>query len=108
MRMDTTFMARLVALRRQLGIALPLTSAYRCAKHNAAVSATGAAGPHTTGRSADVRVLGNDALRVIDLAQQLGFTGIGVMQRGVQAARFIHLDDLPNAPGRPRPWLWSY
>jgi zinc D-Ala-D-Ala carboxypeptidase len=40
------------------------------------------------------------------LALEQGFTGIGVSQKG--AIRFIHVDDLPDAPGQPRPTIWSY
>lgn len=108
MRMDAKFMPRLVQLRRLSGIELQVTSGYRCPQHNARVSGTGDSGPHTTGRAVDVRVRGKEALRIIDLAISLGFTGIGVMQRGPHDARYLHLDDLPAAPGQPRPWLWSY
>jgi zinc D-Ala-D-Ala carboxypeptidase len=45
-------------------------------------------------------------LEMIRMALSVGFTGIGVKQHG--AGRFIHLDDLPNAEGQPRPHLWSY
>lgn len=34
------------------------------------------------------------------------FTGIGIQQKG--GDRYIHLDNLPNAPGQPRPTVWSY
>jgi hypothetical protein len=40
------------------------------------------------------------------LALAKGFTGIGVQQKG--GGRFIHLDNLPNGPGQPRPTVWSY
>ena len=100
------FMEKVEALRVKLGFPLPVTSAARCATHNAKVSATGASGPHTTGRALDVGVRGENALRVIVEARNMGFTGIGVSQKG--AARFIHIDDLPNAEGQPRPTVWSY
>lgn len=103
-RMD--FMEKVEALRLKLGFPMPVTSAARCAEHNAKVSATGASGPHTTGRALDVGVGGENALRVIVEARGMGFTGIGVSQKG--ASRFIHIDDLPNAEGQPRPHIWSY
>ncbi len=34
--------------------------------------------------------------------------GIGIKQKGDYASRFVHLDDLPNGSGQPRPWCWSY
>jgi RimJ/RimL family protein N-acetyltransferase len=39
-------------------------------------------------------------------ALALGFTGMGFQQKG--NSRFLHLDDLPDAPGQPRPTVWSY
>lgn len=107
-RMQPAFLARLEALRTAVGQPLALTSAYRCPTHNQRVSTTGADGPHTTGRAVDVRVAGGVALQLISLALGLGFTGVGVQQTGEHAGRFLHLDDLPNGPGQPRPWLWSY
>lgn len=105
-RMDPAFMARLERLRLVFGKPMPISSGYRSPAHNAAVSTTGETGPHTTGRAADILVRGADALTLIGLATDLGFTGIGVSQKG--PSRFIHLDDLPDAPGQPRPTIWSY
>lgn len=103
--LDAEFMARLSDLREQLGFALPVTSGYRCARHNASVSKTGAHGPHTTGRAVDVRIWGERAFALIATAPGHGFTGIGIQQQGDWPARYIHLDDLT---GPQRPWIWSY
>lgn len=100
------FMEKVEALRVKLGFPLPVNSAARCPSHNARVSGTGRTGPHTTGRAIDLGVRGSQALSVLRAALEAGFTGIGVNQKG--SARFIHLDDLPNAPGQPREWIWSY
>lgn len=105
-QMDGVFLDDLDELRHRLGFPLSVASGYRCPTHNAAVSTTGEDGPHTTGRAVDLAVRGEQALEVIRQARLMGFTGIGVQQKG--ATRFIHLDNLPNAPGQPRPWLWSY
>lgn len=102
------FLRRLDDLREVLAAPLVVTSGYRCPAHNQAVSNTGADGPHTTGRAADLRVHGGVALRLVALAQQMGFTGVGVAQHGPRAGRYVHLDDLPASTNRPRPWLWSY
>jgi uncharacterized protein YcbK (DUF882 family) len=107
-RMQEAFMQRLLGLRLAFAQAMPLASAYRCPRHNQAVSTTGDSGPHTLGRAVDVRVYGPAALRLIPLALTHGFTGIGVAQRGPQASRYLHLDDLGNAGNQPRPWVWSY
>lgn len=104
--MDARFMVRLVRLREAFGRPMPLTSAYRCPAYNERVSSTGRAGPHTRRRAVDVRVAGEDAYRLVRLALEHGFTGIGVRQHGPWAGRFVHLDDLQA--GFPRPRLWSY
>ena len=100
------FLQRVQRLRDVVGFALPVSSGGRCPAHNAKVSSTGANGPHTTGRAIDLAVSRLQALLVIAAALKLGFTGIGVQQKGDK--RFVHLDDLPNAPGQPRPTIWSY
>lgn len=97
---------RLDRLRELYGKPIALSSAYRCAKRNTEVSSTGQNGPHTTGQAVDILVRGAEGLVLMGLAQRLGFTGFGVKQHG--ASRYLHLDDLPEAEGRPRPWLWSY
>ena len=100
------FMARVQRLRDAVGFALPVSSAARCPEHNAKVSHTGRTGPHTTGRAIDLKVSHEKAFAVVCEAVRLGFTGIGVNQKG--DSRFVHVDDLPNAPGQPRPTVWSY
>lgn len=104
--MQVGFLRALDELRHQFGRPLIVTSGYRCPIHNQSVSRTGKAGPHTTGCAADLAVARGDAYILLQLALSLGFTGIGVAQKG--AERFLHVDTLPAAPGRPRPTLWSY
>lgn len=107
-KMQHDFMQKLERLREAAGFPFVLNSAYRCPTHNDNVSSTGLDGPHTTGRAVDIRCHGRRAFDLVRLAQAHGFTGIGVSQRGVHGARFIHLDDLPDALGQPRPWIWTY
>ncbi len=103
--MHPDFMSKLVALRTYLDFPFVLSSAFRCPEHNSAVSSTGLAGPHTTGRAVDIAVRGERAYQILTEAAKFGFTGIGVNQKG--GSRFIHLDDL-EAPEYPRPRVWSY
>jgi uncharacterized protein YcbK (DUF882 family) len=105
--MDNGFLWQLEILRSRVGFPLIVTSGYRCPEHNQRCSSTGLNGPHTTGRAVDFKVDGNKAFVVVRSAMlTLDFTGIGVQQKGQN--RFIHLDNLPNAPGRLRPTIWSY
>ncbi len=108
--MDVGFMSKLQLIRTQLMVPMVITSGFRCPEHNVnpKVSTTGRHGPHTTGHAADVRLYGHDVARLIEIALRVGITGIGVRQKGAYNGRFIHLDDLPNKHGQPRPWIWSY
>lgn len=103
---DRQFVTELDNLRHKMGFALPITSGYRCPTHNAKVSSTGLTGPHTSGRAADLAVDRFNAFRVLKAALDMGFTGIGLQQKG--GGRFVHLDNLPNSAGAPRPTVWSY
>lgn len=105
-KMTSDFINKLTGLRIVADFPFIISSGYRCPKHNNQVSSTGHDGPHTTGRAADIRVYGKQALYLVERAQAFGFTGIGVAQKG--KARFIHLDDLESMYNRPRPHIWSY
>lgn len=102
--MHPHFMERLQRLRMAYGKPMKITSGFRDRTHpiEARKSATGA---HALGRAADIAVVGADAIRLVFLAAELGFTGIGVQQKG--EGRFIHVDDVPGNV-LPRPAIWSY
>ena len=102
--MSAEFMRRLQALRVAYGKPMRVTSGYRHRSHPVEAGKL-QPGAHTLGRAADIAVHGADALRLIRLALDVQFTGIGVQQKG--PARFIHLDDLPSESW-PRPMIWSY
>lgn len=99
------FMDKIEMLRLAVGFPLPVTSGARCPEYNAKVSITGANGPHTTGRAIDLGVARAQAHAVLKAAMALGFSGIGLQQKG--SGRFIHLDDL-SGPDWPRPNVWTY
>ena len=98
---------RLQRVRDRVGHFLRVSSGYRCPAHNNAVSKSGPDGPHTKA-AFDVRVFGAEAYHVVVAAIAEGFTGIGVSQTGPLEERFVHLDDIDDADGSPRPNLWSY
>lgn len=102
--MDEAFVSALQDLRTSYNRPLTISSGYRCPAHNQAVSSTGAAGPHTTGKAADVVIAGADAIELLKLALDR-FNGIGVNQRGAWEKRFIHLDLIE---GSNRPAIWTY
>ena len=98
-QMQPEFMEKLQALRHQYGKPLRVTSGYRCPDHPIE-KAKAHPGMHATGLAADLGVQDGDAVDLLRLALGLGFTGIGVQQKG--AGRFLHLDL------RREPTIWSY
>ncbi len=90
-------------LREIYGEPLSMSSGARCASYNQKVSTTGPQGPHTTGCAADFAVSGGKAHKLLGIIMAMGFTGVGIQQKGT--ARFIHADTLKSAP---RPNVWSY
>lgn len=106
--MNPNFMKKLIALRDFLDFPLKVTSAYRCSDYNEKVSTTGSNGPHTTGRAIDIAVFGNQAFNLMRYAPCFEFHGLGVKQNGPHNQRFIHIDDLIQDDGSPRPWVWGY
>lgn len=107
MHITPRFGFKVQKLRDESGFPMPVSSGYRCPVHNQAVSSTGPDGPHTKD-ALDVKVYGYRAFLLVDLAIKHKFTGIGIKQHGPHADRFVHLDDLPDEAGQPRPWIWSY
>lgn len=108
LKLDEAFMDRLQKLRETVGFALAVSSGYRSPAYNAKVADSGTDGPHTTGHAVDLLINGARCFTVLQAATQLGFTGIGLSQKGDIKRRFIHLDDLPMSITLPRPWCWTY
>ena len=100
--LDWSFAAEIDELREKLGFPLILSSAYRCSEHPIEKRKE-KPGSHNTGRAVDVAVTGEQALKVIAAALEMGFERVGVNQKG--SGRFIHLD---KAHGFPAPAIWSY
>lgn len=101
--MQPEFLDLLQKLRNLYGQPMIITSGYRDPTHP--VEARKALpGTHTYGIACDVACRGPDAFRLVELALSVGFTGVGVNQKG--SSRFIHLD----IAGHPffRPTIWSY
>ena len=103
--MNQVFMQRVEALREKVGFPFIISSAYRCPDHpiEARKSSPGA---HASGKALDITCSGTNAYELLKASLAMDFTGIGVNQTGT--SRFIHLDTLEDAVGRPRPRVWSY
>jgi zinc D-Ala-D-Ala carboxypeptidase len=100
--MKPEFLSRLQELRTAFGKPMRVTSGYRCPLH-AMEAKKASPGAHASGLAVDIAVDGTAAYEVLRLAFAMGFTGIGVNQKG--GGRFIHLDTMT---GSPRPNVWSY
>ena len=103
--MNQVFMQRVEALREKVGFPFIISSAYRCPDHpiEARKSSPGA---HASGKALDITCSGTNAYELLKASLAMDVTGIGVNQTGT--SRFIHLDILEDAAGRPRPRVWSY
>ena len=99
--MDSEFMRMLQELRNEIG-PLRITSGFRCEEHNERISTTGRHGPHTEAKASDILISGERAMLLFEKARQIGFSGIGVSQKGPHHKRFVHVDTLE------RKALWSY
>lgn len=103
--MDSTFMNRIVSMRRAAGFPFVVRSAYRCPEYNSRVSKTGLHGPHTTGHAMDIAVSGGAQMAaLIRYAVLNGMTGYGPDF----TKRYLHVDDLTEDDGFPRPNAWGY
>jgi len=103
--MNPEFLARIEELRIAFGKPLRVTSGFRSPDHPVERVKTErgkSTGYHAKGEALDFQVYGEDAHKLIKLAIDLGFKGIGISQKGDFNNRFIHVDH------RSEPALWSY
>ena len=105
--MDEGFMKKLEALRHEFNEPMIVSSGYRHESYNQVIGGAKNS-PHLYGKAVDVVISGKSAYRLMKLAIQHGFTGIGVSQRGPHEKRFLHIDTMENSDTHPRPWIWSY
>lgn len=98
-QMQHAFMVKLQTLRDVYGKPVVISSGYRSPKHSIEARKE-TPGTHAQGIAVDIAVEREDAVKLLRLALSMGFTGIGVNQKG--SGRFIHLDT------RKHPTIWSY
>lgn len=98
-QMQHAFMVRLQRLRTAFGKPMVISSGYRSPTHSIEAKKD-EPGTHAQGIACDIAIDRGDAVRLLHLALEAGFTGIGIQQKG--SGRFIHLDT------REHPTIWSY
>lgn len=93
-------------IRTASGCVMSVNSGYRCSDHPDEAKKR-RPGSHTLGLVADYGLSHGKAFRVLQAAMaHPKVTAIGINQKGKK--RFIHIGIDPEAPGRPRPHIWSY
>jgi len=98
--MDDSYMYKLVRVRDTLGKPMPVTSGYRCKRHNESVGGSPNSA-HLRGRAADIDIKGlseEDQVKLLGLAYHFNIKGWGINDK---KSHFIHLDDT-------RTRLWTY
>jgi uncharacterized protein YcbK (DUF882 family) len=95
MNLSKEFLIALQELRDAYGKPMKITSGYRSPQHPIE-SKKSSPGYHSVG-AIDVAVSGEDAVKLLTLALNLGWTGIGI-----NVPSFIHLDR------REQPTIWKY
>ena len=87
LEMATEFMWMLQELRDQMQGPLRVSSGRRCDHHNERVSTAKNKknGVHPLGQASDILITGERAMLLFEKARQIGFTGIGLSQRGDNA-----------------------
>ena len=91
--MDEGFMKKLEALRHEFNEPMIVSSGYRHESYNQVIGGAKNS-PHLYGKAVDVVISGKSAYRLMKLAIEHGFTGIGVSQRGPHEKRFLHIDTM--------------
>lgn len=98
--MKESTLRRFDDLRDACGFPLKMSSGYRCPLHH-----DNPEGTHGSGEAGDIEVSRGNAFTVLGHALRVGFSGIGIQQKGDK--RFLHLDDSIR-PDKLRPTIWSY
>ena len=101
--MQHPFMEKLEILRSSVDRPFTISSGYRDTSHPIEAKKE-KAGFHTKGIACDILANHKHALDIISKAYDMGFTVIGVKQKGDYGGIFIHLDIRET----DSPVLWSY
>ena len=96
--MDDEFMRMLQELRNEMNGPLRVTSARRCDRHNDAVSTAKNKknAVYNLGQASNILISGERTMLLFEKARKVGFSGIGLSQKGNHSSRFLHLDTLPR------------
>jgi uncharacterized protein YcbK (DUF882 family) len=88
---------KLVEFRAIIQKPIYITSGYRCAEYNQKVGGIKSS-YHLLGLAADIKIEGVSALDLLEYAESITFTGIGLYEK----KNFLHLDVRPTKLARWR------
>lgn len=86
---DEELVTTLQKIRDHFGVAVNITSGYRCAAHNAEVGGASQS-YHMQGKAADIYANSVKPIEIAQYAESIGVRGIG------QYSNFVHIDTRPN------------
>ena len=95
---ELEFMRMLQGLRDQMQGPLRVSSGRRCDHHNDRVSTAKNKknAVYNLGQASNILISGERAMLLFEKARKVGFSGIGLSQKGNHSSRFLHLDTLPR------------
>ena len=95
---DPEFMLMLQELKDQMQGPLRLCIDRRSDHHNDRLSTAKKKKNevHTLGQASNILISGERAMLLFEKARKVGFSGIGLSQKGNHSSRFLHLDTLPR------------
>jgi uncharacterized protein YcbK (DUF882 family) len=88
---------KLVEFREMIGKPVYITSGYRCSEYNQKVGGIKSS-YHMLGLAADIQIEGVSALDLLEYAEMIDFSGIGLYEK----KNFLHLDVRPTKLARWR------
>ena len=95
---DPEFMLMLQELKDQMQGPLRVCIGRRSDYHNDGVSAAKNKknAVYNLGQASKILIFGERAMLLFEKARKVGFSGIGLSQKGNHSSRFLHLDTLPR------------
>ena len=96
--MDEDFMRLLQILRYEMQGPLRVRIVRRSNYHNDGVSAAKNKknAVYNLGQASNILISGESTMLLFEKARKVGFSGIGLSQKGNHSSRFLHLDTLPR------------
>ncbi len=105
--MTHKMMKTLQSIRRTYGKPIVISSAYRDVSHPDERNKS-KPGEHTMGMAVDIKIHGEYALLLLDIALGEGIKRIGLSQKGEMVSRFIHIGIGDEAVDRFPVGIWTY